>query len=197
MGATGFQRHHSGRCNEPGLWRQPSSVSPLPLPLLLSSTALSSISKVTLFTEVWIVSQLFVTNSPHTYITNMANWGSVQMQYVFKNPQLWSFRTSWDLLWSSSDANHHVIKKLASYGTRSFITVFTTAGHWNPSVIKKYQFTPSILFNVYVSINITSTFRSSKGSLLKFFYWGFAIFLIFSISVYDCPNTFAFFLLGG
>ena len=85
------------------------------------------------------------------------------------NPEMWSFGTSWYLLWSSSDANHHAIKKLTSYGTRSRITVFTTTGHWNPSVIKEYQFTPSILFNVYFSINITSALRSSKGSLLKFF----------------------------
>lgn len=173
MGATGFQRHHSGRCNEPGLWRQPSSVSPLPLPLLLSSIALSSISKVTLFTEVWTVSQLFVTNSPHTYITNMANWGSLQKQYAFWNAQLRRFGTSWYLLWSSSDANHYVIKKLASCETRRFIAVPTTAGHWKPSVIQEYQSTPSILLIVYFSINITSTLRSSKGALLKFFDWDF------------------------
>jgi len=153
MGATGFQRHHSGRCNEPGLWRQSTSVSPLPLPLLLSSIALSSVSKVTLFTEVWIVSQLFVTHSPHTRITNMADWGSLQMQYAFKNAQLWSFGTSWYLPWSSSDANHHAIKKLTSYKTRRFIALFTTASHCNPSVIQEYQFTPSVLFNVYLSIN--------------------------------------------
>lgn len=56
----------------------------LPLPLFLSCIALSSISKVTLFTEVWIASQLFVTNSSHTYITNMENWGSLQTEHAFK-----------------------------------------------------------------------------------------------------------------
>jgi hypothetical protein len=94
------------------------------------------------------------------------------------------FLTPWSRILLGKLKIAHMVKKLlASYGNRSFITVFTRACHWTTAPDQSTPHPNTLLLKIHLNIIFTPTSKFPKWSLsFGFSYWNSAYICQCSLS---------------